>query len=486
MYNSMDILNTSFGKFQLDSEALVTGVIDAEHDHVWLKGNEKYGLGTYSRFLSDYTDDNWFHNYSTSKSAILVDSNDYSREYAQMGNHVLFGNGEIFQITGTEDDGVSILISFDSDRILNRYRYGEISKAAYCNETGEIIAPLYYGQLKAYNSQFGLQGKVFRYLTRYMDDEEELDNLHLVCSITTAFVFAIIIFFISIKYNKLFAGVFLYTFGLSRWIVNFAGNLYWVEFTWFIPMAIGLFCSLKVENRKYRIAGYVLSLVSICGKCLCGYEYISVIMMGLIAFLLVDWVKAMSMHDRKKAHLLLRTLVITGIMALVGFIMAISLHALMRGEGNLSDGIKKIFEEDVLRRTSGADMNEFDPEYWPSFNASIWDTFRLYFHFDIDKEVVTGIPGNLFPLLCLVPICILGHDRRMKKTEVELEAMYVVFFFTSVSWFCLAKAHSFIHISLNFVLWYFGFVQICLYIIIHKIVITVKEIPSRKGIEKSG
>ena len=44
--------------------------------------------------------------------------------------------------------------------------------------------------------------------------------------------------------------------------------------------------------------------------------------------------------------------------------------------------------------------------------------------------------------------------------------MFIVFLGTTLSWFILGKAHSYVHTHMNYVLWYFGFIQICLYIII--------------------
>jgi len=53
--------------------------------------------------------------------------------------------------------------------------------------------------------------------------------------------------------------------------------------------------------------------------------------------------------------------------------------------------------------------------------------------------------------------------------KTEQAVMYVFFLLTSISWFYLAKSHSYIHHHMNYVMWYFGFVQICLYIIADKI-----------------
>lgn len=191
-------------------------------------------------------------------------------------------------------------------------------------------------------------------------------------------------------------------------------------------------------------------------------------MIALVAFLTVDWVKAIITKDKKKTGLLFRTIILMGIMALLGFVAAISIHAPMRGDGSIIEGIKTIFREDILRRTSGANLNDMDPVLWPSLNASVWETFCKYFHFK--TEIVAGINGNLFPLLCMVPLIIFGYEIKYKKENAEHIAMYIIFFFAATSWFCLAKGHSFIHTPMNFVLWYFGFVQICFYVIIEKII----------------
>ena len=467
MYNSMDNQNSSFDGFQSDSEALVTDVIYAEKDGEYFRQeNEKgFGLGRYVT-VSDYlTDDNWLNGYSRTENAILLNTNDYSREIAVVGNQIQFKNGDIRQITSVSDESSHIYIGLSGEK-LSYAKNGSLDDAIFLDSNGKQF---HKGLERAYRSQYGLQGKVFRHLARVMNKDDMIPNLQLICSLLTAFIFAIIMWLISKKYNNMLACCFLITFWLSPWIVNFARNLYWVEFTWFIPMAIGLFCSWKISDKKCRIVSYVMTFIAITGKCLCGYEYITAIMMGLIAFLLVDFIKSLAEKNSKQAILVFRTTICIGIMALCGFMTAICIHAPLRGAGNLIEGIKNIFEQDVLRRTSGANLNNFASVYWDSINASVWQT---YFHFS--TEIITGITGNLFPLICITPLCIFGLDVKNRKLNIELLAMYCVFFFTAVSWFVLAKSHSFIHTHMNYVLWYFGFVQTCFCIIVNKIMESLK------------
>ena len=481
MYNSMDDQNTRFDGFQADSEALVTGTIYAEEEGTHL--GYGYGMGRYYNFKGEFysyeqdyiSEGDWLNGYSKVDCAVIVNANSYSREVAVVGNYVKFKNQDIYQIVDIEDDGVNLKICFDGATKLSAEKNGSLDDVIFLDSNG---LPLPKSKLMNYISQYGLNGKIFRHIARYLDDSHEIATLNLICCILAGIVFSMIVFIISKKYNLLMAICFFVVFWLSPWIVNFARNLYWVEFTWFIPMLIGLFCAWKVENRACRIISYISTFFAIFIKCLCGYEYVSTIMMGLISFLLVDLIKSIVDQEKRKSLLLFRTIVIIGVIALVGFVVAICIHASLRGNGNLIDGIKSIIEQDVLRRTSGADLNELGESYWASMNASIWETCSRYFHFK--TNIITGISGSLFPLLCVSPLCIMGYDFYKKRVNVEAIAMYVILFFSSVSWFCLAKGHSYVHTHMNYVLWYFGYVQICIYIVASSVISFIKSIGESK------
>lgn len=473
MYNSIDHQNDNFSAFQADSETLVTGVMYAERAGIPFSDGEqsKYCLGRYSDLkgeLRSYdrsyvTDDYWNSGYSKTEAAFAINANPNSRTIAQTGNYVVFGNGTRFQIIDIREDGTNLIIYLNSGEPLTPAKYGSLDDITFFDPDDR---PLASACITAYNSQYGLQGRIFMHLARYMTEDQAIANLNLLCCISAAIVFAGIIVLIAKKYTHVFAGCFFVTFLLSPWIVNFARNLYWVEFTWFIPMAIGLFCAWKINSRECRIGSYIAAFIAIMGKCLCGYEYISTIMLVLIAFLISDLASAAVKKDREKSILLIRTIFIIGCTALAGFIAAICIHASLRGDGSILRGMKEIFEQDILRRTSGADFNVFDSRFWPSFNASVWEVFCQYFHFA--TQIITGLDGNLFALLCVIPLCIGVCDLKKRRPDTELFALYIVFFLAPVSWFILAKSHSYIHTGMNYVLWYLGYIQICFYIIIKK------------------
>ena len=472
-FGSLDNANTNFESFQSDSDALVTGAIEAARDEVWIGGLAIYSDIDGSRYyqmgdISYPTKDDWIQGYHCTESKVRLRASEYSGEYAVAGNHIQFANGDVFRITDTEYDDGWCIVTLDSGRPLNHWKYGDMSDAVFLDAQKNEVPK---GFCHRYLSQYGLQGKVFRHLEKYL----RLDTLRVLTAIGTACVLMAIVYLIAARYNSLMAGVYYCVFLLSPWIVNFARNLYWVEFTWFLPMAAGLLCAWKYDSRRVRIVTYCLAFLTILLKCLCGYEYISTVMMGLIQFLLVDMILAVVRKDRKKAMLLLRTIFLLGVAALAGFAVAICFHARLKSDGNLLEGIALIVKQDVLRRTYGGDINTYEPAsvMGMSICSSVWEVLRKYYSFS--TEIITGVPGNLFPLLNLVPLAIFACDAKQKKLNLQWVLMYAVFLIAPFSWFVLAKAHSYIHTHMNYVLWYFGFIQICFYIIAAKIENTMKQ-----------
>lgn len=476
-YNSLDDQNTMFENFDKWSESLVTSTIQAEKDG--MQECVLTGLNGYTNVTGNWnsydrtflTDDNWTQGYSNSEAMVLFRSSDYIDEMAKAGNSIIFANGETFLIQDTVSDGTWTTVEIDADRVLNYWKYGSLADVSFMDKEGNVLPK---GISFGYYSQYGLQGRIFKHLARYL----EIDILNALCALAAAVSFAIIVYLINYKFNTLLASIFYIVFLLSPWIVGFANNLYWVEFTWFLPMGAGLLCAWKIDSKKYRIISYIIAFLAILIKCLCGYEYISNVMMGLIAFLLVDFIETLFKEDRAKKILLFKTIFTMGIVALLGFAMAICIHAPEKpgADGNILKGINLIIQNDVLRRTYGFDINNLgslaEAQRY-GILASLWEVLCQYFHFD--TEIITGLDGNLFPLLCLIPIVIFIFDYRNKKLNIQNIVMYLVFFISSITWFILAKSHSYVHTQLNYVLWYFGFVQICLYIIVNKIIQYMKR-----------
>lgn len=471
MFNSMDNENTNFGQFQEDSELLVQSIIHANANGV---ASNNIGLGIWVDILGAITDpnrnyitnDNYENSYSRTEPAILIASNSYTRAVTVPGNSIRFSDGTTCAISKLVSSENQIIVYLNSENIFSSSVNGPLINATFLDANGNVLPK---GKLNIYDSQYGLQGKIFGAIGKLLSSEGAIINLNFLCCFLAAVVFSLIALISAHKIDFEFSVCMFITFWLSPWIVNFAKNLYWVEFTWFIPMLIGLFCSWKYHNRPCRILCYLGTFFSILFKCLCGYEYISTIMLAAIAFLLIDFICAIIEKKTSECKLLLCTIFLMGIFALAGFLVALILHTSIFDADNLLVGINHILK-DALRRTTGNLNNAglVSGREFEALTASTWETICLYFNFP--TSIITGIGGNIFPLLCMTPVFVFIYNYATKHVLAHRQiVMYIVFLSATLSWHILAQNHSYVHTHMNYVLWYFGFVQTCFYIIIKQL-----------------
>lgn len=468
LFNSFGANNPTFSTFQEDSETLVSSMLLAEEKGLPL---HEYGLGrtrdvrgfymTYDRPLRNSWA--WDDGYCTGEPKLSIPKNKYTALLAMPGNYIEFANGETVIIDKVSIDDIWYVLTLRYEGPLLRSKFGPLEQAQFHLARGARLDKL---RVQPYISQYGLQGWVFRALGRGLEHEQAIERLHLLCALLTAIVFVLLTAVLAVKYNRLLAGCFYAVFLLSPWVVNFARNLYWVEFTWFLPVLVGLVCAWKVKSLWWRLACYAAVLAAVAVKGLCGYEYISTVLVGCELFLFADFIRSAAARDRKQSALLLRAMLGMGLMALLGFGLALCIHARLRGDGDVLQGLLDIYERDVLRRVTvtGGDINLFKEESWASLNASFWETFCSYFHFQTD--VLAGLPASFFPILSLAALFTQAWDGWKRRLDYGTAALWGVSFAAAASWFIIAKAHSASHPHMNYVLWYFGFVQVSIYILL--------------------
>ena len=464
-FNPIDRYNEKNLTFD-GSSGLIADVLMAQEDGVKPTEEEygkraNFGLYFYDKAVKDTSNvGTWIAGYSLNDASVKVNNIPYNQQYAVVGNYIEFSNGELIKITKVIQDEDDLIVSLDSNSVLTVEEYGNLEDAKYCDSNGREIASLDYYSFEIYTSQYGMQARVMRYLAQYIDS----DRFDTICVLLMGMTLAVLVLLINKKYNAMMAFIYYIVFALSTWIVRYAHDRFFVTFTWFLPMIAGLICSIRINDKKSRILLSILAGVFILIKCLCCGEFIPSIMLGSIAFLLADLIKEIAAKNKDKAILTLRTIVLMGICELTGFFTFILMHSYLKGNGHLAVGLKQFLAEDILRRTNGGDMNVMgDMLIWDSLSASALEVIGKYFKFE--TEIIVGLDGRLFPIVCIIPLIIFIYDIKNKRQNVELMGMYVVFFLTAVSWYVLGKGHAYIHTHMCFVLWYFGYVQVCFYII---------------------
>ncbi|MNF62483.1 hypothetical protein D3C84_441650 [compost metagenome] len=308
-----------------------------------------------------------------------------------------------------------------------------------------------------YVSQLGLQGELFSKIHRSFT-KLDLGDLQAINLLFFSLVIAGLSFLYLKIYDLRFALVFLVTMISSPWVVSFAGNLYWVPFTWFLPAFFAALIYLN-KSRSIRLVLLLGVAGSVFVKSLAGYEYLTTITLFACSVFVVAPFFNSTKFD---LHANARMFVLSFIACVSGFVGALCLHANMRGE-TIWLGLKNIYEFDVKRRTYG-DVSQFDHVYAASLESTPLDVIGKYWS-DWATPVVTWLPGATLNVIFWFSLAGLIYSLLVKR-KIELKNPVIIFYFAlaPISWFFLAKAHSYIHTELNYVLWYFGFVQALLYV----------------------
>jgi len=132
-----------------------------------------------------------------------------------------------------------------------------------------------------YPSQFGLQGIVFSIvdLINPLPRSWRIGFYHLLASLMTAGALVWIADILRRRFGwAAFCG-FLIPPALEPMLTALGPNLYWVVGIWFVPMAIAMHLADE-ESPRRRFYLVAAAFVFFVAKCLCGYEFISTVILA--------------------------------------------------------------------------------------------------------------------------------------------------------------------------------------------------------------
>lgn len=309
--------------------------------------------------------------------------------------------------------------------------------------------------LSPYASQYGIQGVIFLELHKLFGSD--ITGLQLFNSIAFSLVITLLAFLFTRAYDWRFGVVFFLVMITSPWVVSFARNLYWVPFTWFLPAVFATLAYLSKSTLSRALCLFGVG-AAVFLKSLAGYEYLS----NVTLFACSVFVIAPFFRQRDRRHGSNFALGCLAFVACVlGFICALLVHAGMRGD-TIAQGLVNILEQDVKRRTYG-DPSHFDPILRESLTVAITDVIAMYWRTWV-TPVIVGVPAMGLNIASIFVLFGLLYSLAKKQAiGIKVLAVLVVYFLASISWFVAAKAHSWVHTQLNYVLWYFGFIQALAY-----------------------
>jgi hypothetical protein len=461
-----------FDDFQKDSEALVVGKIVADSFSISTGNTNLNFLGTVNFKMPEkiFEAYHFIENKTLLNTNILIsDLNDIFYEHGiardfpgfvfSSDNTVDYNSylGRIVFIEGEKNSRVITDIDHQKHLIFVKVSGGKLStfssiasrKVTFVGQKTKASSL----QIWPYVSQYGLQGKIFSL------SKLSLKSLWALNSFAFANILSLLVLLFAEIFSIQFSIYFFLSLFLSPWITAFGKNLYWIPFSWFLPTIFTSLYFLAKEKLQKNIF-LLCYFFSVLFKCLSGYEYISsILLFSASPFIYHFWLNIL---NRKKWSDYFKQVILIGFIGIMGFSTALTIHASKRGT-NIKNGLNNIYNENIKVRTYGDPKKYSEPVIIKSLSASPLTVIRRYFT-NFRTPFLGTIPGFLFQIFFIIVLFVVLREHLKYKNATPL-SLFLTFLSPPISWFVLAKGHSYIHTHINFVLWYLGFAAILLMVI---------------------
>ncbi|WP_144029040.1 hypothetical protein [Paenibacillus rigui] len=328
------------------------------------------------------------------------------------------------------------------------------------------------GKYERYTSQIGLQGITFSIVDKILPFKKKQDlinSLKFVNSLIFSLILTLFVVWIYLEFNSVFISIFLLLSTLySQWIVLFGRNLYWIIWTMFLPFIITLiFVYFEDKKGKFPKYLYVLCIyLSVFIKCASGYEYLSTILLAMITpFIYYGFSRKWGIRE------VIRKITLAGVTSIISFLSTIlvNLWQLAIELGSFKVAANTIWYN-VLKRTHATGDN-FSANLRESLDASIVTVLEKYWS-GIVINLSNIMPSSSFIIFSaekillffiIITALVFASNEyfptivRQRNKLISLSVTLWFSFLAPISWFILAKGHSYIHTHMNHVLWQLPF-----------------------------
>lgn len=287
------------------------------------------------------------------------------------------------------------------------------------------------------------------------------DNIVFLYAINVFFLCLVLFYILKWVYDEfgVLTAIFTYVFLFyNEWIIVSARNLYWVTFTFLLPFICSLYFLKKEERtgdcslKQWSIIAFILIFV----RASCGFEMISLVMINLEAPLFYYAFK----NQIEKRRFFKRFLVI-GTVAILAFAACMIIHTIQLGfyfEGDLKNAVAVKLNNVGYRTGAFVNSNRYSGIMRTSLEASKLKVLAKYFNdgrpllFNLHMNSITYIAGISF-LMCGGSEQFWPNIAKIRCKLIALVILITVCFLGPLSWYILASAHSYIHVTINYMLW---------------------------------
>jgi hypothetical protein len=311
-----------------------------------------------------------------------------------------------------------------------------------------------------YKSRTGLQGQILSFI--YLRSGASLpfftDTVKFVMDLLVAATLILYCSIVKRQFGLIAAGVVLLLIVFSDWLVFFAGSLYWVTFSFFLPFVVSFLIYPKVLSGAVTDRRFLIIVGSlVCFKALMGYEFGTNVLLS--ATVPVFYFNILQGKTRAKT---LRVMTSVALAGAVGLGLAIALHTL---QSWLYFGSLRLAIANFVDR--GAYRSFASPQIHYGFLLKLardvykYSTLGICTMYRVDGQVKISVPmyalnvalimGMLFRLVDIRYIPELAKKRR---SLMALSAACGWGLLCSLTWFLLALDHTYSHIYMDPVMFY--------------------------------
>lgn len=306
-----------------------------------------------------------------------------------------------------------------------------------------------------YYSQFGLHFKLMAWANQVFPNRPEMVHLgfRLAAALLIGFVFAWFVHAVHHELGSLAALTVLFFLASSSPLIAFATKVYWLEALLFLPFVYSFarYERLRAAGRLNRFYCTIGLLIFV--KSLCGYEYLSNILLSAMTPLLYHELAAGSTF-----RLITRRMAITFAAGVAGFAVAYGM-TFVQAYWHLGSAEQAI--RSVLHSAGYNTLGDHHGRQVPLFRTLA--RYFQYFLFEGQAQIIIFTAGAFAVYWALVSSRTINENRHddgidSAPSSVRNWGLTLIFaLLASLSWNSLAHGHMRGHIQINFITFYIPF-----------------------------
>lgn len=333
----------------------------------------------------------------------------------------------------------------------------------YVTEVFETGGSIPESAFVEYYSQLGLHSKVYSLLARALPISPRLllQGLYTLNALLYAAMLTVVLWWLS-RIVSLPAAVVvgLQAALLSPRLQGYGMNLYWAGWSLFLPMAgmALLTQSRAFAGKRARLWSFGVAFAACLCKLAIYNEYVSAVMVAMM----IPWFYV-QFAARAPLRQVLREVWFPVLGALAAFVLAcgVRLAHIQRTVGDLGEAWR-LFMDRINLRVGGVLTEAATGRALEAVYATVWETIWLQLTdklFQVGPVSVNAL--GLAVVFAVFAVAGLLTARRMPEPDARslnaLLAATALSALAPLSWYVLAKPHTYVHVSQCLVLWYVPF-----------------------------